>query len=710
MVTLNHNPDGMDMVVDYYNKTKGTKYEGCSMPGIYHKYVGHDNNRDFVTLSQSDTKAISNMISNIWFPQVMVEKHQMGATNPRYYVPPAHDPIAENIPEEIWTWIGTFGALILKDMTGDGHAGVSTHNMFDEYWPGATTTSMWKNVIGFLTEAANAKVASPLFIEPNELTVDGKGLSEYKKSTNMPYPWKGGWWRLSDLVAYEVSSVNSMLYTAAIYRKEILKVRNELCKKMVDLGKTEAPFYFILPKNQHDKSELAGIVNLLIEHGVDVFELNSDTELDGKIYYIGDIVVPLAHPYRPFIKEVMEKQEYPERHYTPGGELIKPYDIASWSLPLHRSVVCDEINSRSQKLEEVLKKIEGNYRLKTSLPENYKYAVFSADCNESYKAVFIAAGRKLNVFRTKNGFTIGNTIMPAGSFIIESCKELNEIINNLIVSPEYVNEEVSVEKYKTIFPRIALIESYFHDMDAGWTRFVLDSYHIPFTLIRPGDFEKTDFVKNFDVVIFPNEEKSILMEGKYKSGSEYYLSSYPPEYTKGIGKKGFKNLMVFSKNGGIILSWGASTALFEGVLTIEGEKETDEKEEFRLPFKNEADELKKNGFYIPGSLVRMKVTQNHPLTYGMPSETGVFYRGDPAFSTSLPTPGTDRRVIGLFPEKEVLMSGYAEKEELVGNKVGMVWIKRDKGQFVLYAFSPQFRASTQATYKLLFNALLLERL
>jgi len=67
----------------------------------------------------------------------------------------------------------------------------------------------------------------------------------------------------------------------------------------------------------------------------------------------------------------------------------------------------------------------------------------------------------------------------------------------------------------------------------------------------------------------------------------------------------------------------------------------------------------------------------------------------------------DRRVIGSFPEKDVLMSGYAEEEEEMGNKAAMIWMKKGKGQYVFYGFYPQFRASTQASFKLLFNALLL---
>ncbi len=32
-----HNPDGMDMIVNNYKKYKGTKYEGASLPRVYHK-------------------------------------------------------------------------------------------------------------------------------------------------------------------------------------------------------------------------------------------------------------------------------------------------------------------------------------------------------------------------------------------------------------------------------------------------------------------------------------------------------------------------------------------------------------------------------------------------------------------------------------------------------------------------------------------------
>ena len=289
-----HNPDGMDMVVNHYKKYKGTKYEGSSMPGVYHKYVGHDNNRDFVILSQEDTRAIAAIYNQTWFPQVLVEKHQMGSTGPRYFVPPNHDPIAQNVEAGVWNWIGLFGANLIKHMTAKGLTGVSQHYIFDDYWPGSTETCIWKNVIGFLTECASTDYAKPVFVEPNELRVHGKGLSEYKKGINMPDPWPGGWWRLGDIIEYELASTFSIIETASLYREKILEFRNDICKREVKRGQTQAPYYFILPIEQHDNSELVNLVNLLRDHGVLVYRLEKDLKIDSRLYEKGDIIVPLA--------------------------------------------------------------------------------------------------------------------------------------------------------------------------------------------------------------------------------------------------------------------------------------------------------------------------------------------------------------------------------------------------------------------------------
>ena len=701
-----HNPDGMDMIVDHYNEYKDTRYEGSSLPRVYHKYVGHDNNRDFVSLTQTDTKAIATTYNTEWYPHIAVEKHQMGSRGVRYFVPPPHDPIAMNVDAGIWNWVGIFGSNMIKDMTKDSLAGVAQHYLFDEYWPGSTETCLWKNVIGFLTEAASVQTAKPIYIEPNELSVWGKGLSEYEKGINMPFPWKGGWWRLSDIVEYEIATTISIIKTAATHDKDILKFRNDIARKEIMKGKTEAPYYYIMPRDQHDVSELLNIVNLLIEHGVEVYELRSAFEAGNIIYSPGDIIVPLSQAYRPFIKEVMESQEFPLRHYTPGGEIIKPYDITSWSLPLHNGVTSYEINEKT-KTQPVLKAISAPFEIKSEIPEGYSFLVFPSNWNDSYKAAFMLTEAGIKVERTDKDVKVGVKEIPGGSFIIyqgENSSTLNEIIEEISVSPIVFQEEIALITSAFDIPDIALVETNTHDMDAGWTRFVFDTYHVPYTVLKPGEFESTDLSKKYDVIVFPSTRKSILMDGKYKSSSgDYYPSSYPPEFVKGMGKKGFAKLMLFIDDGGTVVSWGNSTELFIGTLNIKrGDSDT---EEFALPIRDiskSATEL-----YCPGSWLGVDVKQNHPLTYGMPAKSGVFSRGRPFFLTSVPQFDTDRRVIVSYEKDDVLKSGYIEKVKKLEGKTVLAWLSKGKGQFVLFGFSPQFRASTAATYKLLFNSLLL---
>lgn len=672
------------------------------MPGLYHKYVGHDNNRDFVALTQSDTRAISKLFSTEWFPQVMVEKHQMGSGGPRYFVSPPHDPIAENIDAGIWNWMKTFGSRAITEMTEQGLKGISQNYLFDDYWPGPTETCIWKNVIGMLTEGASAKYATPIYIEPNELGAIGKGMGEYKKSINMPEPWEGGWWHLSDLIQYEIASTKSYLKTASIYKKEILEFRNEMCVKEVNKGLSQAPFYYIFPKEQHDQSELVNLVNLLNEHGVKAYQLTKDFQIENTLFKTGDIIVPLAQPYRAFIKEILEKQVFPVRHYTPGGEMIPPYDITSWSLPLHKGLTVFEINEKDHNLkQESFALLPMPFTLYKESENSYDYIILTSNNNYSYKAAFKALANGFNVSRLEESYED----IPIGSFVIENSKNINLVLDELNFTPKYISEKLNVKTKAVKLPKIYLLESYFHAMDAGWTRYIFDSYNIPFKTIKPDEVQEIDLEKECDVLVVPDENKSVLINGNYKSENSQYFMKYPPEYMKGMEKKGYEKILKYINNGGNVIAWRDATELFSGVLSYSVSDK--EKEEFELPVKDISSGLIKNGFSSTGSLLKIKLKQDHPITYGMPKEIGVFHRSSPVFITWQPYFDVDRRVIATFPERDILMSGYIKNEQEIGNKSSIVWMKKGKGQIVLFSFNPQFRASTPVSYKLLFNSLLL---
>lgn len=712
MVVPNHNPDGMDMVVENYRKYLGTKYEGASLPGVYHRYVGHDNNRDFVSLTQADTRVISRLFSTEWYPQVLVEKHQMGRSGPRYFVPVNHDPIAVNVDEGLWNWMAVFGAALQRDMTADKEPGVISHWEFDNYWPGSTETSLWKNVISFLTEAASCKVATPVYVEPTELEAEGKGLSEYKKSVNMPDPWPGGWWRLGNIVAYELSSMRSILATASENRSALLRFRNDLCRKEVAEGRTQAPYDFVLPAHQRDRGALADLVALLQEHGVRVDRLTRDVVIGERAVSAGAVVVSLAQPYRAFIKEVMEPQAYPVRHYTPNGEIIKPYDVTSWSLPLHWNLECFPVKTRSTELEANLEPVTAK-ELRgpaPTLPDGpYWGLAYPSSDNASFAAAFAALDAGLTVERTEKEITTPAGVLPAGSFLLPAGKKaadrLAGVLRAASVPPLVLAAAPDVPARTVTAPRIALVETFFHDMSAGWTRYLFDLYGVHYKVVHPADLATLDLAKNFDVIVFPGAGEDLLVKGQRKRGDRYFPSDLPPEYSRGMGNKGLINLGSFVNGGGIVVAWGRSVDLFADGLKVKGEDEKPETE--RLPVSEATQAADKAGLYVPGSLLAVRVTAKHPLTWGMPEHFGVFSYGRPVLRTSIPMLDTDRRVVLAYPEKDVLLSGYIEGEKAIADTPAMVWVRKGKGQLALAAFAPQFRASTPGAYPLLFNAILL---
>ncbi len=708
MMVPSHNPDGMNMIVEHYNRYLDTPYEGSGLPGVYHKYVGHNINRDFVTLTQTDNQAVADIYNLDWFPHVLVEKHQMGSTGPRYFVPPNHDPIAQNIDERVWSWTWVFGSNMARDMTARGLKGVSQHYLFDDYWPGSTQTSAWKNVISLLTEAASVQLATPIYIEANELQVWGKGLSEYKKSINFPAPWPGGWWTLGDLVTYELESVYSLVKTASLHREEILHFRNEMCRREINKGLTEPPYYYILPARQHDPGELKALLRLLERHGIDLYRMDSDHVMEGRLIREGDFIIPMAQPFRAFIKEVMEKQDFPVRRYTPGGEMIRPYDITSWSLPLHRGLTSLEINTYYPNESLHYSPVRTDELIqRRGLPGDANWLLFSARHNQSYGFAFRAMAKDIQVKRTVEDFSWHEEVVPKGSFLVGVTRgnrsSLASLMETIDIAPLVFAQEPDVARENVRMPRIAICETNFHDMDAGWTRFLFDSYGIPFTVLNPADFRDVSLEDRFDVIVFPDSPKDQILHGHTTRAGEVFVPFYNPKYIKGMGNEGWQNVLQFMANGGTVVSWANSTALFFGLMNP-GEDE----ENFRFPIRDISGTLSGNGFYCPGSLLKVHLVPDHPITYGMQGQIGVFHRSSPVFATSIPNFGMDRRVIGLFPEDEdLLLSGYAENVNLLERQPAIVWLQRGEGQAVLFSFAPNFRGSTPVSAKLIFNSLLL---
>ena len=198
------NPDGVEKVAIWYERTKGKPWEGGGMPELYHKYAGHDTNRDWFMLNLKETQLLTRLLYHEWFPTLTYDVHQMGSKGARLFVPPFYDPINPNLDPKIHQSIAMIGAHMAADLAQEGKRGVLTHAMYDNWWNGGNrTTPQRHNMVGVLTEAASVRLASPIFLEKEELRGSARGFADHQPGVNFVDPWPGGWWRLRDIVEYE---------------------------------------------------------------------------------------------------------------------------------------------------------------------------------------------------------------------------------------------------------------------------------------------------------------------------------------------------------------------------------------------------------------------------------------------------------------------------------------------------------------------------
>lgn len=669
------NPDGQILETDWYRKHLGTPYEGGRMPWLYHHYAGHDNNRDWVALTQMETRAVNRAVYHEWFPQVWLDEHQMGATGPRMFIPPYADPIDPDVHPLVWREVNLLGTHMALRLEQAGKAGVIHAYAFDGYWPGGTrTTGYWKNVTGLLTEVASARLATPVRIEPGELKGGSKGLVDYGPQANFPNPWPGGWWRLRDVMDYERIASDAILEAAATYRRDLL--RNAVARARDAVASAPPAAAWRIPAAQRDRASAHRLAALMAEHGVEVRQAAN-----------GDAWIPLAQPYSRFVEEMLTVQRYPEVRLAPGREIVRPYDVSAWSLPLMMGVTVERAA-----LPDGLAPFAAASRPRAAA-EGTAFALPPAGA-EAAKAV-AAAVRGGKTWIARGAVTADGRTWPAGTVFLDAAAARAAAPR---AEPGIEWEAVSaipagLEGLRA--PRVAVYKPWTASMDEGWTRFVLEQYGFdPKTLdnkaIRAGGL-----ASSFDVIVLPDMTKDEIATGRRRreENAAPYSPPLPPEYEGGLDKAGAGALEEFVKAGGTLV---ALSSACEYLI-----------EELGLPVRNALAGAKSDEFHAPGTLLRARVLSAHPVTFGLPSEVAVFQDAPIALETTLPGVETGRQVLAAYPEdaRDIVLSGYLMGTERLERRAAAVALTRGKGKVVLLGFRPQHRGQTPATFPFLFGAL-----
>jgi len=690
------NPDGQQMVVDWYRKYVGTKYEGGNMPWLYHPYAGHDNNRDFFMFNLAETRAVTKVLYHDWFPQIHIDEHQMGSNGARLFVPPFMDPPLPNILPLLWRSVGLCGVNMAFDLQKHGYKGVENARSFTGWWIGDCDDTSWlHNTVGLLSEAASVRVASPIYIEPTEVPKD-----YYEKRMDFLDPWPGGWWRLRNIVDYELILSKSLVKTAYVNKEDFLFNSYLMSKISLEQKDRNQPYAFVIPKDQHDYLTTLKMIELIQFGGVEVHQAKQDFIAGDKFYPAGSFVVLLAQPYRAYVWALLEKQKYPDLRQYPGGPPIPPYDNAGWTLPLQMGVRCDQVDKPFQVGLEKVEKVDYP---KAAVPDS-AYLALDPRLNASYAVAFRLLKNKMEMWRATAAINAGENQLPAGAFLIknsaEAKKALAQALEKWPVPVNALQDITGIEKVNLKFPRIAIYQSWRGNMDEGWTRYMLDDFGFSYTVLHNKDFKgtkekKVNLKSNFDVVIFASENPEIIKSGRPSQMPEYarfFMTPMPPEYEGGIDKEGIDALKAFVEEGGILITLNEASELAT--------------KELGAPARNALSGIDRNKFFCPTSILKLKVDNTSPLGYGLPEEIPAVFSRSLAFDTWTPPAEWDRKVVAYYPEEGILLSGWLLGDEYLARKAAVVDMKNKKGHIVLVGVRAQHRAQSHGTYKFLLNGLL----
>ena len=662
------NPDGLDTVVSWYRRYKGTRYEGGPLPWLYHKYVGHDNNRDWFMLTQVETRLVTRMLYKDWFPEIVYDVHQMGASGVRLFVPPFQDPVNPNLDPALVAGMNLVGTTMASALYDAGMTGIAHQQTYDLWWHGGfRSTPTRHNMIGILSEAASVRIASPITIPFDSVRQPGRGV-------NYPAPWPGGTWRLGDIVRYELIAAEALVRLAARDRLGIIDRFVGLGSRAVEAGMAGNPFAYVLPPppEQRDPEAWTTLANVLTAGGVEVWRATEPFAANGRSYPAGSLVVPMAQPFRAHAKDLLEPQRY-----TPVNDR-PPYDVAGWTLPFTMGVRADVVDApfaanlvRVDSLVPAPGRIEGAGEM----------FVLKNRTNAESRAI-------------AELLTAGQSVTVAGDSLIVRGPRARALLTehaarhgfSVTATPTPVAPVSGATRQR--LPRIGLYRPWTASIDEGWTRWLFEQYGITHTTLRDSDLKKGGLRQRFDVIVLPDVDAGALVRGVDST-------RIPLPYTGGMGEPGVAAISAFVRGGGTLVCLDGSSNFAISRLN--------------LPVVNVlaggASGPQVSLFYAPGSIFGVILggggVAQSPVTLGLPDSLQVYFENSAAFTVSGPA-----RALATYPPGP-LRSGYARYQERLEGKAALVEVPVGSGKVILFGFRPQFRGQTHGTFKLLFNAVLL---
>jgi hypothetical protein len=677
------NPDGLDIVADWYKSNLGSPYEVSPLPELYAKYVGHDNNRDWFMFTQTETQNVGRVIYHRWLPQIVYNHHQGVPFPARIFLPPFDGPMNPNIHPLVMRGVQLIGAGMAQAFAEEGKSGVVSRMVYSTWWNGGLRTSPYfHNMIGILTETALYKYATPKFYSKADLPREFRdGTSATERSTFYPNPWSGGWWRLRDAIDYMMTASLALLDVGARYRETWLFGIYRMGRESIEKGKEDPPYAFIIPADQADPNTAVKMVNTLRAGGVEAHRAENTFVVDGVEYAEGSYVFLASQPFRPYLMDLLQPQEHPNQTLYPGGPPKRPYDVAGWTLPLAMGVRTVEATSR---FEATLTPIESAKVPPGRVDGSGNVYLLDPRVNDSFVAVNRLLEGGADVFRSKHPVGKASDRWPEGTFVIRGASDIASLARELGLTFRAVSR-VGGPGVEIKAPRVALYKSFVPSKDEGWSRWLFEQFEFPYKSLHDAEARKSELGDRYDVVVLPGESTLEQLVQGHEAGT------VPPQFAGGMGEEGVENLRKFVEGGGTLVCLDSATEL--------------PIEYFDIPVENALANVEPSEFYCPGSLLQIELDPAHPIAYGM-SKTGVaFFKNSHTYNLIPDFESKNGQVAAKYPDRNPLLSGWIVGDELLRRKAAVVDMPYGEGRVILIGFRSQFRGQTHGTFKLLFNAL-----
>ncbi|HUF31144.1 MAG TPA: M14 metallopeptidase family protein [Gemmatimonadaceae bacterium] len=727
------NPDGNDLVADWYMREhEPTKRTLAGLPRLYQKYIGHDNNREFFTSTQRETENINRVLYHEWFPQLLYNHHQSGPAGTVVYSPPFRDPYNYNLDPAMLLGIQALGTAMHMRLAIEGKPGATMRSgaRYDGWWNGGIrNTATFHNTIAVLTEMVGSPTPMRIpLVKERQIPVGDLA---------MPVPPQA--WHFRQSVEYSISLNRAVIDHASRLRESLLFNIYRMGKNSIERGSRDSwtanprrdaevamrvkgddsvvwtaqhapefrdPRGYIIPSDQPDFPTAVKFVNALRETGITVLLATAGFAVDGKRYPAGSFVVPAAQAFRPHVIDMFEPQSHPDVFAYPGALPTPPYDNAGWTWAFQMGIRFDRIlEAFSGPFVPITDWNIAPPRGSVTAADGARGFVTSPETNDAFTALNRLLQAGVRVSRLSGSTTIGGRRVGAGAFHVQAGRNTAALLDSLTwLGIDFQGTRVAAPaSARAVRPvRVGLWDAYGGSMPAGWARWILEQFEFPFSRVFAPELDAGNLSAKYDVLVFvegaiPGETGSEA--GRRRDGVIIEPAGLPEEYRGHFGRvtaeQTIPRLREFISNGGTVVAIGSSAANLAAHL--------------RLPVENHLVEngapLPRTKFYVPGSVLSVRVDNTHPLAFGMPERADVFFDDSPVFRLGAAAAAQGVRAIAWYDSETPLRSGWAWGQAYLEGGVAAVEAPLGEGRVFLFGPHILQRAQPHGTFKFLFNAI-----